>query len=148
MGFKLTKWDKRFLTFVAEVTSWSKDPTTKCGAVIIRPDKSIVSYGYNGFPFSIMDLPSRLNDRPLKNELVVHSETNALLAARESVVGYTAYTSTIPCCRCAVNLIQAGIKVVVCFAPSEDYATRWGESIKRTLALFEEAEVQIGWENY
>jgi len=131
---------------VDEVTSWSKDPSTKCGAVIVRPDRSIVSYGYNGFPFSIGDKPKRLNDRPLKNELVVHSETNALLFARESVEGYTMYASTVPCCRCAVNIIQAKIAKVVCRPPSVDYLDRWGDSVERTLDLFKEGGVICYWE--
>jgi len=128
------------------VTGWSKDPSTKCGAIIVRPDRSIVSYGYNGFPALIRDKPSRLNDRPVKYELVVHSETNAILFARESVEGYTMYASTVPCCRCAMNIIQAGIVKVVCRVPSADYRSRWEESIIKTVALFEEARVLCYWE--
>ena len=149
MGFKLNKWDKRFLEIVHIMTSWSKDPSTKCAALIVRPNRSIVSFGVNNFPQGIEDKPERLNDRPLKYELVVHSEENALLHAREKVVGYTMYCSTVPCCRCAMSMIQMSIGQVICIAPSEDYISRWGESIKKTLALFEEAGVQVRWEeNY
>lgn len=145
MGFELTKWDKRFLEIVTIMTSWSKDPSTKCAALLVRPNRSIVSYGVNNFPRNIADTPERLMNRPLKYELVVHSEENALLHARESVVGYTMYCSTVPCCRCAMSMIQMGIGRVVCIAPSEDYISRWGESIKKTMDLFVEAGVIIGW---
>lgn len=141
MGHKVTKWDKRFLEIVTIVTSWSKDPSTKCGAILVRPDRSIVSYGYNNFPARIGDKPARLLDREIKYELVVHSETNALLFAREDVTGYTMYCSTVPCCRCAMNMIQAGISRVVYFAPSADYLDRWAQSVNRTLAMFAEARI-------
>lgn len=139
----INHWDKRFLRLVNDVTSWSKDPSTKCGAIIVRQDRSIVSYGYNNFPAGIKDTPERLNDRPTKYELVVHAETNALLYSHESVKGYTMYVSTVPCCRCAVNIIAAGIVKVVCFAPTADYCSRWAESIKMTLDRFAEGTVII-----
>ena len=141
----INHWDERFLRIVDEVTSWSKDPSTKCGAIIVRPDRSIVSYGFNGFPSRIGDRPRRLNHRPTKYELVVHSETNALLFAHEKVEGYTLYANTIPCCRCAVNIIQAKIARVVCHAPTADYLKRWRESVDKTLALFKEGRVQCYW---
>lgn len=145
MGTNLSKWDHRFLRIVDEVKSWSKDPSTQCGAIIVRPDRSMVSYGCNNFPHLIGD-DGRLNNRPVKYEIVVHAETNALLFAHESVKGYTMYVNTMPCCRCGVNIIQAKIAIVICRPPSEDYISRWGDSVKRTLDLFDEAGVSIFWE--
>ncbi len=142
----ISRWDARFLRIVDEVTSWSKDPSTKCGAIIVRPDRSIVSFGYNNFPAGIGDKPSRLNHRETKYELVVHSETNALLFARENVEGYTMYASTVPCCRCAMNIIQAKIAKVICRAPTANYISRWGASITRTMDLFKEGRVICFWE--
>lgn len=139
----INHWDRRFLVLVKDVTSWSKDPSTKHAAVIVRPDRSIVSYGYNNFPAGIKDTPERLNDRPTKYELVVHAETNALLFAREDVKGYTLYCDTVPCCRCAVNIIAAGIVKVVCFAPTADYCSRWADSTNKALDRFAEGTVII-----
>lgn len=45
----MNKWDKRFLELAAFIAEWSKDPSTKCGAVI-TDGKQIVSQGFNGFP--------------------------------------------------------------------------------------------------
>ncbi len=142
----MDKWDKRFLRIVSEILTWSKDPSTKCACLIVRPDRSIVGYGYNGFPQKIEDKPARLSNRQVKYEMVVHSELNALLASRESVKGYTAYCSTIPCCRCAVSLIQAGISRVICLPPTDDYMERWGETAQKALDLFKEACVDCYWE--
>jgi deoxycytidylate deaminase len=36
---------------------WSKDPSTKVGAVIVRPDLTVASIGYNGFPRGMSDDP-------------------------------------------------------------------------------------------
>jgi tRNA(Arg) A34 adenosine deaminase TadA len=87
----------------------SKDPSTRVGCVIVRPDKTPCSWGTNGFPQGIADTEERLNDRPTKLELTVHAEMNAFLFAPERVVGYTMYTTFAPCIRCAANIIQAKI---------------------------------------
>lgn len=146
MGLDLSRWDKRFLAIVDMITSWSKDPSTKCGALIVRPDRAVVSYGYNNFPAGIMDTAERLNDRPTKYELVVHAETNALLFTHESVEGYIMYVSAVPCCRCAMNIIQARIAKVICRPPTDDYLSRWSDSVDKTLSLFQEAGVMCYWE--
>ena len=46
----LSKWDARFLELAEHVAAWSKGPRKRIGAVIVRPDKSIASLGYNGPP--------------------------------------------------------------------------------------------------
>jgi len=43
------KWDNRFLDLCEHVSEWSKDPSTKVGAVITE-GIHIVSIGYNGLP--------------------------------------------------------------------------------------------------
>src|SRR3989344_2191240 len=82
------KWDRRFLALAEHVAQWSKDPSTKTGAVIVDPNNRVVSLGYNGFPRGVNDLPERLSNRELKYKIIVHCERNALLFARESVRGY------------------------------------------------------------
>ena len=37
------------------VSSWSKDPSTKVGAVITDDENRIISVGYNGFPREVID---------------------------------------------------------------------------------------------
>ncbi len=134
-----TDWDRRFLKMADMVATWSKDPSSKFGCVIVRPDRSIVSYGCNNFPRGVKDTKERLNHRPTKYELVVHSETNALLFSNEDVRNYALYVTTVPCCRCAVNIIQAKIGRVVYWEPTPDYLSRWGDSVEKTIDLFEEA---------
>lgn len=108
------KWDMRYLKLAKEVSTWSKDPSTKVGAVIVRPDKSLCSVGFNGFAQGVDDSPERYNNRELKYKLIVHGEINAREFAREPVHGYTLYTYPfMPCERCAGPMIQAGIKTII-----------------------------------
>ena len=55
-----TKWKKRFLKLSKEIAEWSKDPSTKVGALIISEDKNIISTGYNGFPRGIEDTAKKI----------------------------------------------------------------------------------------
>lgn len=142
-------WHSRFIELAAHVAQWSKDPSTQCGAVIVRPDKTIASLGYNGFPRGIEDKVELLADRPRKYERVIHAEMNAILNAKESLDGYTLYChpgGTSPSCtRCCVHVIQSGIKRVVhVHSPSDDPRRNGGEEgVALTLALYKEAGVEV-----
>ncbi len=122
------KWDVRFLELAEFVSKWSKDPSTKVGA-IITSGKYIVSIGYNGLPKNIDHEDEILEDRELKYDCVIHGELNALLHAKRSIQGCTLYTYPFPpCSKCASIFIEAGIARVV--APSDQIPDKWRENIK------------------
>ena len=73
------KWKKRFIQLSKEISTWSKDPSTKVGALIISEDRNIVSTGYNGFPRGIEDTEERLNNRELKYKFILHAEMNCIM---------------------------------------------------------------------
>ena len=50
---KLDKWDHRFLALAEHISHWSKDPSTKVGAVITHRSKRVVSMGFNGLPAGV-----------------------------------------------------------------------------------------------
>jgi dCMP deaminase len=138
------KWDRRFLEMAALVGSWSKDPSTKVGAVIVRPDRTVLSVGFNGFPRALTDLPSFYADRDIKLSRVIHAEMNAIMTAGESVRGCTLYLSEfLPCDRCAAHMIQAGITRIVALEPTEAQEERWGDSMFAARVMFREAQVQV-----
>ena len=87
----IIKWDRRFLEMARLVSSWSKDPSTKVGSVVVRHDKTVASVGFNGFPRGVADTEARLLDRSEKLDLIVHAEINALSVAHESLSGCTLY---------------------------------------------------------
>lgn len=141
---RITDWDLRFLHLAKFIGSWSKDPSTKTGAVIKRPDRSIASVGYNGFPRGVQDTDERLNDRPTKYALVVHAEANAILAASEPLRGFTCYVHPFPpCSSCAGMIVQTGIWRVVAPEPTDEQLERWGDSFKLANTMFTESGVQL-----
>tara|TARA_Y100000310_G_scaffold25627_2_gene24524 strand:- start:1909 stop:2364 length:456 start_codon:yes stop_codon:yes gene_type:complete len=123
------KWNLRFLDLACHVAQWSKDPSTKVGAVIVRPDRTIASMGYNGFPRGMDDDPARYEDRAYKLAHTVHAEINALANAHEPVRGYGLFTSLPVCGPCSLHIIQHGIDWVVSIYASEEQYMRWGESM-------------------
>jgi dCMP deaminase len=137
----MSRWSDEFWMGMAErYATESKDPGTKVGCVIVRPDKTPCSWGTNGFPQGIADTPERIADRPTKLELTVHAEDNALIFAPERVVGYTLYSTFAPCIRCAVKIIQAKLARVV--FPQTDNP-RWRDEQERAVDLFREAGIEV-----
>lgn len=137
------KWNLRFLHLAHTISLWSKDPSTKVGAVIVRPDKTIASIGFNGFPRGMDDEASLYLDRKEKYDRIIHGEINAILNAKEPLKGYCLYTVPLaPCSRCAVQIIQSGIATVVFPKLGEDLKERWGESVAKTKEYFNESGVE------
>lgn len=137
------KWDIRFLELAKLFSTFSKDPSTRVGAVIVRPNKTIVSSGYNGFPKQMEDSLELLNNREEKYSRIVHAETNALIQAKQDITGCTLYTYPFMCCdRCAVSMIQAGISKFVFPKATEEQITRWGPTFEKVLKYFTECKVE------
>jgi dCMP deaminase len=138
------KWDRRYLAMTALVSSFSKDPSTQVGCIIVRPDWTLCSIGFNGFPMTMADHHDRLNDREDKLNRTLHAEINACIHSREKLDGYSLFAFPfMPCERCMVHLIQEGIARIVSIVPSEDKLARWGESFDRSRAYAEECGVEI-----
>ena len=136
------KWDDRFLSLALHIASWSKDPSTQVGAVIVDDQHRIIGTGYNGFPRGIRDDAERYENRELKYKMVVHAEVNAILNATGSVKGCTLYTWPLPTCAdCAKIVIQSGIKRVVS-RYDVTKTTRWAESLKLASEMYREAGVE------
>jgi dCMP deaminase len=138
---ELDKWDERFLRLAEHVSTWSKDPSSAVGSVIARPDKTIASLGFNGLPRMVEDSHERLHDRDLKLQIILHSELNSILNAKEPLAGFTIFVWPFhPCSACAAAIIQAGIKRVV--APVSDNP-RWTASFELARMMFSEAAVAV-----
>jgi dCMP deaminase len=139
----MDKWVRRYLNLAREVSTWSKDPRSQVGAVAVK-NRSVVSQGMNGLPIGVEDTPERLNDRELKNKLIVHAETNCVVSAARngvSLLGADLYVYGIPVCHeCSKLVIQSGIKCVHMLHRPVD--PRWAESFELTKMMFAEAGVE------
>lgn len=142
------KWDRRFLKLAEDVSTWSKDPRRKIGAVAVDPvDRRVLSTGYNGFPKWIRDDPQRMNHRETKSKYIIHAELNCIFNAVYTGVSLRDTTLYVyglpPCVECAKGIIQVGIRRVVCeyeISPEDD---KWSESFTHSQAMFMEAGVEL-----
>lgn len=136
------EWDAFFYTIADRVASLSKDPERKVGAVIVAPGKRQMSFGYNGFPPHIEDLPTYLFNREFKLANMVHAEDNALRQAPFPTAGCAVYVTRFPCFECAGKLREAGVTKVV--APPPDLSHhRWGFQWRGALMLFETHGIEV-----
>ena len=142
----MTDWDARYLDLAENVSSWSKDPSRKIGAVAVGSKGQILSQGYNGFPRGIDDSVKRYNDKETKYRYVVHAEMNVVYNATYngiSLDGATLYVTGLPVCsECAKGIIQTGVKRVVMRAT--DVPEKWFVSFATTAKMFNEAGIE--WE--
>jgi dCMP deaminase len=146
------QWDRRFLELARHIAQWSKDPSTKVGAVLVDPEmKYVVGMGYNGFARGVYDTVDRLNDRPTKYRFVVHAEVNACIVAGERARGAVLYvwpSFLLPpiCADCAKVAIQCGVAQVVGYEESDigrDVDERWRDSILAAREMLLEAGVAV-----
>jgi dCMP deaminase len=122
------------------VATYSKDASTKVGAVIVDKDNRVVSLGFNGFPKGTNDWPT---SREVKLLRTVHAELNAILFAKRDLSGCTIYVTHAPCSHCAAAIIQTGISRVIYKTPSKEYIERWGNSWFESLQMFYEVGMDI-----
>lgn len=136
------KWDLRFLGLAEHVSTWSKDPSTKTGAVITRGNR-VVSLGYNGFAHGVLDTPELYANREAKYKRVIHCEMNAILFGKD-VEGCTLYTwPFLSCSNCAKHVVQAGIRRCVAPPIPDHLKDRWGDEVSLSLEMFRQAGVTV-----
>jgi dCMP deaminase len=135
----MNKWNYRYFALALEVATWSKDPDKQVGAVCVSPDKRGIITGYNGFPTGIEDSEELLNDKELKNRLMVHAEANCIVNGDTSLRGWTMHVTKAPCTECAKLMINARIKRVVCPNPGGS----WKDDQLMALSLLREAKLEV-----
>jgi dCMP deaminase len=133
------QWHQRFIELARHKAGWSKDPSTRVGAIIVDHLRRDIAHGYNGFARGIADTAERLADREMRLLLTVHAEQNAILNARRDVTGCTIYCTHAPCMQCTKMIIQSGISRVVTAPWTAPFYERWGKDIELSRSLFAEA---------
>lgn len=142
------KWHHRFMELAFLIASWSKDPSTKTGAVVVGPDREIRATGYNGLVRGVDDENPMRMERPTKYDFFEHAERNAIYNAcltGTSLKGCVMYATHAPCTDCARAIIQAGIKTVVTNKIIIDDKTpqnTWRDKLSYSAEMFKEAGVE------
>lgn len=148
MKIENTKWNQRFIAQALGIADWSKDDSTKVGAVVYDKDRTPISNGYNGFPRGVDDTIPERHERPLKYKYVQHAEQNTINhCARKgnATEGCHIYTTHFPCSNCAGSIINSGlVKVIIDIKTfSTSYQVRWKEDIEVSQTMFDEAGVEV-----
>lgn len=141
----MNKWEQRFLDVADHIATWSKDPSTKVGAVLFNSKNRIKSVGYNGFPEYIKD-DDRLNDRETKYKIIQHAESNLITnCVQEGISTKDCYMaiSLFPCTKCAGLIISSGITKIITRWPDDEFLIRWKDELEFSMKLFKEANVKI-----
>lgn len=142
------KWNRRFMDVAQLVATWSKDTSTKTGAIVVGPDREIRATGYNGLVRGVDDEKSERYERPTKYDFFEHAERNAIYNAcltGTSLKGCTMFATHPPCTDCARAIIQAGIKVVVTNEMEINSSTpsnTWRDKLAFSEQMFNEAGVE------
>jgi dCMP deaminase len=123
---KRPNWDRYFLDLCEAIAARATCDRGKCGCVIVK-DKRIMTTGYVGAPAGLPHCDEDGHDiRKVTNSngevtqhcvRTLHAEQNAILqAARFGIPleGATLFCKMTPCRTCAMMIINAGIKRVVC----------------------------------
>ena len=135
--FKLAKY---------QADMFSKDPTTKVGALFLAPESyQILTLGYNGFPRKVDETKPERWNRPVKYMYVSHAEANCIAnACRHGtpLENSIAVVTLFPCATCAKLMIQSGISELVTRKPDFD-CPRWGEEFRFSKEMLDEAQVSI-----
>jgi dCMP deaminase len=119
-------WDRYFLDLCEAVARRATCGRGKCGCVIVK-DKRIMTTGYVGAPAGlphcdevghdmrkVIDYNGNISQHCVRT---LHAEQNAIIqAARFGIPleGATLFCKMTPCRTCAMMIINAGIKRVVC----------------------------------
>jgi dCMP deaminase len=132
------------MSLAKAISSWSKDPSTKVGAVAIGDKGQVISQGYNGFPRRFDDSIEKYENRDTKYKYVVHAEMNCIYHATHnglSLEGAKLYVYGLGVCHeCAKGIVQVGIKEVYASCNPES-ELRWINSFALTKDILKKGGV-------
>lgn len=145
MDIKKQKWAGRMLRLAKEVASWSKDQSTKVGAVITTNEGAPVSWGFNGMAMGINDNVPERHQRPEKYKWMCHAERNAMDLAPRPLNDCVMFVTFSPCSSCAQSIIQRKIKTVVIDSEftADKMPDRWQDDMITAVKMMKEAGVDI-----
>jgi len=151
-------WDETFMGAAYLIANKSHDTNTKIGAVIVAPDMTFTSWGYNGLPRGV-SYREEILVAPEKYKWMCHAEENAIYNAHrggKSVIGHHMYVNLLPCNICARAITQNNIAEVIVHKNSHEFYMEssgkdenyWKESFECTREMFSETGTRLRWLDY
>ena len=120
-------WVKRFLSLAEEISTWSHDPSTKVGAVLVNCHGRIAATGYNGLPAGFDD--SKITDREYKIPRVIHAELNCIANRNMSINEDCYLFVTHPMCvECAKIVAAHSFIKGVAWKFNPEFAAKWNST--------------------
>lgn len=113
--------DSKYMGLAWFVASFSKDPYTQVGAVIVNQDNLPLGYGYNGLSRNIDDNAFNWEresppDGIGRRDLIIHAECNAIRhCGIPNLENATLYVTALPCPPCMREIALYNIRQVVYF---------------------------------
>jgi len=126
---------------------FSKDTKRKVGCIILENESLIqLSCGYNGLPRKLKETKKRwLKEN--KDYYVIHAETNAIIQASRTntnIKNSIMVCNRFPCHNCCMNLIQAGIKLLITVEPEwNNLSKKWKKSFFASKEMLDELKIEI-----
>lgn len=136
--------DARYMGLAWIIASFSKDPSTQVGAVIVDPvENKQLGTGYNGPPSNIDD-----NDiswaRPDKYDYINHAEDNAIdHSFYSSLKGATIYVTAMPCKACMKRIVSKKISRVVYCEFNKNKKSMVGQDIEKIKEIAKKGKVEL-----
>lgn len=139
----LRKWDMRMWGMAMLISTWSKDPSTKVGAVIMDMKHRVVSTGFNGYARGVKDCEDEKRNAEIRNLKTIHAEINAITFANQDLSDCSIFVyPSHPCTNCAAIIIQSGISRVITAKPSVE-SSRWARDMKLASFMLSQASVEV-----
>ena len=126
---------------------FSKDTKRKVGCIILEDESLIqLSSGYNGLPRKLKETKKRWLKQN-KDYYVIHAETNAIIQASRTntnIKNSIMVCNRFPCHNCCMNLIQAGIKLLITVEPEwNNLSKKWKKSFIASKEILDELKIEI-----
>lgn len=118
------KWIGRFMALAEDISTWSRDPSTKVGAVLVTESCKIVGQGYNGL-FSGLDDSLIELGRDFKIDHTIHAEVNAFTNKTDTDEDLYLFVTKPICIECAKMAVLNKIKGIYCLKSDDAFNERW-----------------------
>lgn len=146
-----TKIEQKYLNYINVLKNYANlfSPDQDKHATMILNEKTLApienAFGVNSPPDNIKH-QNFMFDKDEKHLWVQESEKNAIFnAIKNKFHGSTAIVSLCPCIHCSLALVSVGVKKVITRKPNfeNEVDKRWEESFKKSIKLFEMANIEF-----